>query len=342
MQKYISVTFIGIGILLSLYWLFFYEPKKDLQVLRVQGLKVRKATALKPTGTISLQEKSISIQLNGDLLYLLPYSEEAEYLYKKIDLSGKEILKKKADDQSMNLFTYSIKNYQDNTLLLCQSDTVVKLISYDKKGDAKTQNFHWNGYSGIDFDDSCIVYAKQKEKQYFIVRYNYVRNHADSLDINAIFNSKEKELNVVYGARIAICDSRILFKSLYSSYGLLIERDMKQYRVIQSLDSLPLPGIKKTKLAEGIHSIDAFPNVISSWQIFKHQDLIYNLSWLSKDPNIAYVDIYDVDFNYQKSYELSFLHKKYRPYCFQVSDDGKLLYVLYDDYLSIQTFNLNS
>lgn len=342
MQKYLSVIFISIFTLLSLYWLFLYDPKLELPVLHVQGLKVRKVTVLKPMSTIPLKEKSISINLLGEFLYLLPYSEEVKYLYKKIDLSGKEIMKMDVDEQSMNQLCYGIKNFRDNSLLLCQSDTLAKLISCNKNGDKKTQNFNWNGYSGIDFDDSCIVYVKQNEKEYFLIRYNYVQKLADSLEINTIFNSQEEVLNVVYGARIAILDSQILFKLLHSSFGLIIDRDMKQYRVIQALDSLPLPVIKQTKLAEGIYSSDAFPNVISSMQIFKHKDMIYNLSWLSKDPNVAYVDLYDGDFNYQKSFELSFLYKKFRPYCFQVSADGKLLYVLYDDYLSIQTFNLNS
>ena len=189
----------------------------------------------------------------------------------------------------------------------------------------------------VGFFNDEAVYLQTLSDSVFLKSVNiYTAKHRTIINLTKYWKKLAPIDNLNYTCQLTSTNNRLLIKSIYSSFGLLL--DSLNNICVQSIDSLELPEIKIDTLDKGIFQMNVNPSLYSSSQIFAHSNYFYNFSEIGIDNNSYYLDVYNFDYKYLFSYRIPFANK-IKPYSIAINFDKNEISVLYNDYFTLKKFS---
>lgn len=147
---------------------------------------------------------------------------------------------------------------------------------------------------------------------------------------------------IIFNGNIYKKENNIIYKSLYSGFGLEMELSNGTYRTFQFLDSLPFPETRKKEVVPGFIVEELYPQVYTNSKTEIKYGNYFVLSVLDKTgTKNAYLDVYNDEFIYMHSYSFPRI-KDTKPISFALDyDNDKIIYILYDDIKRIYKYEIN-
>lgn len=329
-KKLLLFSFLIISIIL---FFTLFKPDEQLKI-NIQS-KILKSRKFKQLTIID----SITLPIKISLIYHIECS-------KNLLLVPFEITDKfyKLENNSLHDTIYFNPNYIFNDILVSTNGNTY--ATFWKKDTAII--VHVNNKRNTEFK----LKLQERIVGFFNDEAVYLQTLSDSVLLKSlnIYTAKQRTIinltkywkklapidNLNYSCQLSSTSNRLLIKSIYSSYGLIL--DSLNIICVQSIDSLELPEIKIDTLDKGVFQINVNPSLYSSSQIFAQSKYFYNFSEIGIDKNSYYLDVYNFDYKYLFSYRIPF-NNKIKPYSIAINFDKNEISVLYNDYYTLKKFS---
>ena len=332
MNKFFKITLL-ISVPILLYWLFIYKPDKNVFQIDGKKFNVRQNRTLLKRTVITTPKKIISIEVTSDnRINCIPFEENDTQLYIQLDSNNKLV---KSVEKQKGAVVLLHKIIDTSSYFIIQSNE--KFICIKENGgrfDSIYLNIKADSY--FEIDSNLIIYSNLDNGIYSINKLDYTSNKLiDSINISNILKTQELHKELIYFGRLIASGDNYIYKSIYSSFGISINRyNFNTYKIFQSLDSINLPTIKTTEIAKGIFQNSINPSIYPAWQLVSNNDSSYYiLSFIGVNQNTHFLDLYENQ-KYKKSYLIPHFGKN-RAYWVAFNKNKSAIYVLYDDYSTI-------
>lgn len=341
-----------------LIWLYEGKKQKSTVTIKIKenlyGLKNRIYHSLKKIDSVQIESTCGDLFYLNDTLLLTPYDIESnEFQYYK--LSNSKLIKHKICDEITSCIDIKTANSSFLYLLRIGDKTLFEkskccvYTSNEKKEPSRHKiDVPWVYTSQID--DSCFYVITKVHALTNLYRYNfYAQKIVDTLNLNELFKDTCQQLDLILEGKITIKDKYIIYKSVYSSIGLKLNKyNLKEYKTFTSIDSLPLPKFEAVELAPGFIQFHLTPEIYANCKIKTYKNYFVILSSLdydfitkkSKVKNYM-LDFYDKEMKYLFSYKLPPLNTEFFPYAMDFDPNNEIAFILYNDHKTILKFALN-
>ncbi len=334
--------FITIVIIFIFYWIFFYKPKEEKIKIKREKLSFRKKKEVKEILENKCNYEINSIkEIGNDSILVVPYEENSKVLYEIYNYNfTKKIREIKNLDNDIVLLNKKIQNIY---FTITENKNKAKLIlipnDINQRGDTVLLNFVYDTF--YDIDSSFIYYSNQSENKFVLYKYSIKeKRNTDSFEISKILETEELQKALVLFGRLAINNGNIIFKSIYSSEGMILNNNFKTIKKFITKDSFELPKVKNVEIAKGVYQNTIEPSIYPAWQLIQNKDSsFYLLSFLGLNKNATYIDLYSKNGSYLYSYEIP-MFEKYKPYWIDISRSNKFIKILFDDYKTVKTYEI--
>lgn len=329
-----------------------YDRKKSIKTkFKFSGLLKRKIKELEISESIKLKRRCNDIYVLNRRVFLVPLEPQSEgQLLELIDTNVKQL------NIGISKATITSIAYKDSSFLIVARDEEKKLSDaymasiYKIDPEKELTQFRIT----IPHEHTSLATGEYyynvstREKITYLYKYHYILNRpVDSLNISNIFNTYGKDMEIALFGRLVTLDSTLVYKSVFSSEGLIISLfNFKIYKQYKTLDSLMLPKITEHH-ATNISYLHVDPEIYATWQVRRVKTKIVMLSWLDYDflmkkskTNFSYLDVYSNDLKYISSYRLAPIDNSIMPYSFDFTNDGEYVYVLYDDFRTLEKYRV--
>jgi hypothetical protein len=355
LKKWYKLIFCLILVLLLSWWLFKPSAKNTeaFAFKLPNSLKQRTFHNLTTLDTILITEPVSSVYLHGDSIYLPHYESDTTTvcytLSKKKETHLKLFNKNEScyiinGDRNYTAFLLSRKPDDMFEVRKCSAYTI------EKNGSSQLYPIDIPFQNTCQLDDSSYYCILKHTPITYLMKYNYrLKKFTDSLNLCKVYTTTHEHLDFILGGKIELNNSALVFKSMYSSECLLVnKRNFNDYERYNTLDSLPLPEFKAVEYAGGLTQFELEPKIYVTYYLKKHlggylmlSDILFAENSSKADTKNTALDVYDSKIKYLHSYKLPMLKGKYFATAVDFDTTTNTFFVLYDDYHTLIKFHKN-
>jgi hypothetical protein len=290
MRKILLFSFVAMVVCI---WLFHAPNVESTIKVNLNPFSSRKLLALRHYSQSSCDEEIASYERIGlDSAIVRPFYDESEPCYKVVTNSSADKHMTQRIIATGTLVGFAVR--------------VSPRLSVVEKNDSIYLSSEWGNLEFLANGDaySCVFTSDKKSLFLLLSRLGHVKvmqyaildkKFVDSFDIQNLLPTKESAKYLVHYGSLAGCGESVLYKSMYSSFGILFSKGhLGTGKIFQTIDSLALPSIVEKDLGGGASQEEPYPHLYPSWRTACFGDCFYNLTELGKDRNYSYIDVYTV------------------------------------------------